>query len=332
MMFDWMDLEQFRGRYSSEEACREALFRARWPDGFRCPRCQGARSYELRSRKLYECVDCGYQASLTAGTIMENTRTPLSKWFLALFMVARLDGISATALQKELEVTYKTAWTMLMKIRYAISHNEQSQLLSGRIRFDTAIYGHKIWKLAGFEPGEYPVVVGASVDDNGQPEHLKIKRIPREDAYNKYLSPFLVRRFESEYVDTDNSLIEPFTRMPRRDRCKELRRLVKQAENWINKTFVAISGKHWQQYIDEFCYRYGKDAGYRMMIIHNGNLHHDWRDSCWAYRVSSEEPRLRIASSEVFQSLLYISMNNKPMTYKRITQRADRDDIPFHAA
>src|SRR5438034_9254207 len=77
-------LADFEERFRSEEACRDYLFRVRWPEGFRCPRCGESRGWRLRSA-LWQCARCAYQASLTAGTIFQDTRTPLKVWFHALW-------------------------------------------------------------------------------------------------------------------------------------------------------------------------------------------------------------------------------------------------------
>ena len=73
---------QFQKKFGTEKACQKHLFRLRWPEGFRCPRCQHGEAYFQRSRNLYHCKACGYQASLTAGTVFHKTRTPLHQMVL----------------------------------------------------------------------------------------------------------------------------------------------------------------------------------------------------------------------------------------------------------
>ena len=81
-------LVEFMEMYQTEEDCRQALFAHRWPDGFVCPRCSGGQAYPLKSRLLFECAHCGYQASLTAGTVLQGTRVDLRKWLLAIYLLA----------------------------------------------------------------------------------------------------------------------------------------------------------------------------------------------------------------------------------------------------
>ena len=71
------DLPSFLARFGTDEACRDYLFARRWPDGFCCPRCDGRRCYRLETRIVYDCASCGAQHSLLAGTIFEQTKTPL---------------------------------------------------------------------------------------------------------------------------------------------------------------------------------------------------------------------------------------------------------------
>src|ERR1017187_7955008 len=91
-------LAELESRFSSEQACREYLFRLRWPGGFRCSRCDDAKAWLLRSG-LWQCAHCGYQISVTAGTIFQDTRTLLTVWFRAMWWVtSQKNGVSALGL------------------------------------------------------------------------------------------------------------------------------------------------------------------------------------------------------------------------------------------
>ena len=78
------DMPSFAAQFGSDGQCREYLFKARWPDGFRCSACGHDDAYALRTKIVYECVACRKQHSLLAGTIFEQTKTGLAKWFLAI--------------------------------------------------------------------------------------------------------------------------------------------------------------------------------------------------------------------------------------------------------
>ena len=93
-----LSLPQFQRHYGTEEQCEAALEQARWPDGFHCPRCSGHEHGLVYGRRLkrYQCRTCSHQATLTAGTIMQATKLPLTTWFLAFYLIGQAKtGISA---------------------------------------------------------------------------------------------------------------------------------------------------------------------------------------------------------------------------------------------
>jgi transposase-like protein len=94
----------FQERFATEAACRDYLFASRWPAGFRCPRCGGSEAGAMHRRRLvWQCKRCGHQTSVTAGTVMHKTHTPLRLWFWAAYLVAtHTPGISAKQLERQL--------------------------------------------------------------------------------------------------------------------------------------------------------------------------------------------------------------------------------------
>ena len=114
----WLELEQ---RFSTDLACREYLFALRWPDGLVCPRCGGRRGWPM-TRGLWLCGACRHQTSVTAGTIFQDTRTPLPLWFRAIWLIAsQKNGVSAVSIQRTLGLkSYQTAWAWLHKLRRAM--------------------------------------------------------------------------------------------------------------------------------------------------------------------------------------------------------------------
>jgi hypothetical protein len=116
------DLPSFLKRFGTDEQCRAYLFEARWPDGFRCAGCGHARAWAHKARLIYECAACGKQHSLLAGTIFEQTKSGLARWFLAIYLVtSSKGGISAMELKRQMGFgSYQTAWSWLHKIRRAM--------------------------------------------------------------------------------------------------------------------------------------------------------------------------------------------------------------------
>jgi transposase-like protein len=136
------DLSSFVGRFGTDEQCRAYLFEARWPEGFRCSACGHERAWAMRSRLVYQCAACGKQHSLLAGTIFEQTKTGLARWFLAIFLVtSSKGGISAMELKRQMGFgSYQTAWTWLHKIRRAMVRPEREPLV-GRVEVDETYVG-----------------------------------------------------------------------------------------------------------------------------------------------------------------------------------------------
>ena len=125
-------LLDFATRFGTEERCIEHLAGLRWPGGFVCSDCSGRVAWRLKARpRVYECGTCHRQESVTAGTVFHRTRTDLTKWFLAAYLMGRdKRGVSAKFLQRELAVAYQTAWTMAHKLRHGLSE-DPARLLRG---------------------------------------------------------------------------------------------------------------------------------------------------------------------------------------------------------
>ena len=154
-----MGLYDYREYITNEEACKELLREIRWPNGIRCPRCNERNIWQLgvSDNFKYRCSKCKYKFTETSGTIFEKTRTPISKWILAigLFKV----GISANQLKDEIKVTYKVAWQMLNKIREAIKEDPVTNRLSGHVEVDETYYGgRRKGKRGRGASGKQPVV------------------------------------------------------------------------------------------------------------------------------------------------------------------------------
>lgn len=116
-------LLEFQHRFPDEGACAAYLTAARWPQGFVCPACGGARSWALETKAwTHECAGCGKQTSVTAGTAMHGSKLPLTVWFWAAYLMAtHSNGISALQVQAQLGIgSYKTAWLLCAKLRRAM--------------------------------------------------------------------------------------------------------------------------------------------------------------------------------------------------------------------
>ena len=177
-----MSIPEFLSRFGTEAQCAQAIERARWPQGFRCPKCSRPQHYLVvqGARKLYQCGGCRHQTSLTAGTLMEHTKLPLTTWFLAIHLISQAKtGISALALKRDLGVSYPTAWLLHHKINNAMSEQEAARLLEGAVQLDDAYLGGERsgGKVGRGSENKAPFVAAVSVNDTGQPVHLKLNMI-----------------------------------------------------------------------------------------------------------------------------------------------------------
>src|SRR4029453_17725216 len=136
------DLPSFLARFGTDEQCRAYLVEARWPEGFRCAGCGHRRAWAHKARLIDEGAACGKQHSLLAGTIFEQTKTGLARWFLAIYLVtSSKGGISAMELKRQMGFgSFQTAWSWLHKIRKAMVRPERPPL-SERVEADETYLG-----------------------------------------------------------------------------------------------------------------------------------------------------------------------------------------------
>lgn len=251
-----MSIEQFKRHFNHEETCLLALYKAKWPNGYRCPRCSFTRCYTIRRRRLpiYECSSCGHQTSLTVNTILEKSRTPLTLWFQAIYLHTQIPGISASNLMHLIGTTYKTAWLISHKIRHAMTQSDSGMRLSGLVKINCAQYGRPYNPTVYRHPQEHPLLVGAILSHEGTLTYLKIKQVPNEHLVEDRVTPLGRDAFIYDHVDSKKSVITSniLKFSPMRDR--QLLSVAKHASLWINGTYCGIGAKHLQAYLDHYCY------------------------------------------------------------------------------
>ena len=128
---------QFLDWFHSEQACRDYLEKLRWANGLTCPKCGLISQVERMSRGRLICPACRHQATATAGTIFDKTRTELRVWFAAIwYITSQKHGVSALGLQRVLGLgSYETAWAMLPRLRRAMVVPDR-ELLHGKVEVD----------------------------------------------------------------------------------------------------------------------------------------------------------------------------------------------------
>jgi transposase-like protein len=254
---------QMQPSLDTEEACAEYLYQLKWPKGFICPCCGFRHAYKLVSRRLplYECSWCGHQASLTAGTVMEGTRTALTKWFLAIKLVSDpIQGISALALSSIIKVTYKTAWSMLHKIRYGMGMAVAADPLSGTVTINDSCYGRPYNPSIRLHPQETPVLIGATMT-NGEPSRIVIHAVSEANLYDKQITRYGAEAFIKQHVTPDATVSDIQIKRYSTRKSKLTLPLFRVAHQWINTTFHGLGKKHLQAYFAEFCCRTNLQLG-----------------------------------------------------------------------
>jgi transposase-like protein len=258
--FNFADWEAFQSRFALEDDCVAFLFQAKWPNGFSCPRCSHSHASIINSRRLplYQCYGCRHQTSLTVGTIMENSRTPMSKWLSAFYLVSRTDSyLNAMQLKERIRVTYKTAWAMLHAIRQAISNADSENKLSGMIKGSIGFCGKLPYSSTFIRhPQEKPVIFSASVDENGQPTSLKMKVVHPAHMNNKRLDRKAIRDFINRHVQEETVIEEvEFYQRFSTNKILSIKKLFDQTMYRFTKSFRGLSSRHLQLYLDEATYR-----------------------------------------------------------------------------
>jgi transposase-like protein len=266
-------LAELEARFSSEGACREYLFQLRWPQGFRCPRCGDAKAWPLRS-VLWQCAGCGRQVSVTAGTIFQDTRTPLTVWFRAIWWVtSQKNGVSALGLQRVLGLgSYQTAWAWLHKLRRAMVRPGRERL-SGRVEVDETYLGGLEEGVRGRKTERKALIVVAAQEDGKGTGRIRMQRVP--DASAESLVPFVEASVElGSVVHTDGWLgyapLESkgygheitFLRGQKKSPSELLprvHRVVSLLKRWLLGTHQgAVSFEHLDYYLDEFTFRFNR--------------------------------------------------------------------------
>ena len=187
--------------FNTDAKCRELLERLRWPSGVACARCGSLGVSEIETRNQYDCNDCRYQFSVTAGTIMHDSHLPLRKWFIAIYLMCESKkGISSLQLKRTLGVAYKTAWHLSHRIREAMGNDPfEGPTLLGVVEVDETLIGGKTKGKGRAYKGNKTWVAGA-IQRGGR---IRLERIP--DTKRATLHDFISRtvKDEAEAIYTD---------------------------------------------------------------------------------------------------------------------------------
>ena len=176
-----LSMAEFMERYGTEEKCHAALVASRWPRGFRCPACRDERhsTFVREGRSYWQCYRCRHQTTVTAGTIFDATKLPLTRWFVAMHLMTQAkNNVSALELKRHLGVRYKAAWLMKHKLLQVMAEREDRRLLDGRIEVDDAyLGGERPGKRGRGSENKVSFIVAVQTADDGRPLLTRMNRI-----------------------------------------------------------------------------------------------------------------------------------------------------------
>ena len=296
-----VSIVEFQHRFAGEQACLDYLAASRWPQGFTCPACGGSKAWVLARRHLWECAACGRQTSVTAGTIMDHTHTPLRLWFWAAYLVAtHTPGISAVQLQRQLGISrYETAWYLLHKLRRAMIAPERG-LLTGEVEADEAFVGGRNPARRGGRDRTGKALVAVAVEVRGTGSgRIRLQALPAADRdtllgfAQATIAPAAIVHTDgwSGYgylagAGYDHRPVNQHYRLPGRTLIlPRAHRTISNLKTWLAGTHHGTSAKHLQVYLDEFTFRHNR----------------------------------RYTPMAAFQTLLGLGTLHRPSTYRQIT-------------
>lgn len=267
-------LMEFERQFASEEACRAYLVQVRWPNGVRCLRCQHTDVWPT-SRGLYHCARCGFQTSVLAGTIFQDTKQDLRLWFRAIWYVTnQKSGVSALGLQRALGLgSYQTAWSWLRKLRTAMVRPGREPLAE-KVEVDESYVGGVAKGEGKRHLGENKALVAIAAEVRGQGiGRIRLHRVP--DASGKSLVSFVRETVApGAVVITDGWTAYPglaqhgYTHRPRvvsgsgqtaSTLLPRVHRVAALLKRWLLGIHQgAVSREHLDAYLDEFTFRFNR--------------------------------------------------------------------------
>jgi transposase-like protein len=195
-----MSLIDFMERFDTVEKCTEDLFVRRFGENgekFVCPKCGNTHFYKINGRLLAQCKGCRHQVSMIVGTVMENSKLEIRKWYLAIhLMTTHKGGMSSAALQREISVTYKTAWYVHKRLAEAMKTADSKYFLDGLVAVDEAFFTGRDGEAGkrGRGTNKTRVIVALSLTKNNKPKYLKMKVV--RDFKAKTLAKFAAENIQ----------------------------------------------------------------------------------------------------------------------------------------
>lgn len=263
--------------FSTEAKCLDWLVNSIYPDGIYCRIDKKITiHYPMRTRKSYSCMVCGNHIHPTAGTILHKSSTPLTLWFYAIYLMSTTRaGISAKQLERELGVTYKTAWRMMHQIRKIMSSDDIK--LSGDVEVDEMYLGAIPQKRSSVSRYNHQIIFGM-VERNGRAivKHVKSsgKRVLEVEILGHIATTSTI--YSDEWRAYKNLPLAGYLHYAVNHSNKEYVKTVVHTQNvenlWSNMkrgikgVYRHVEPQYVQAYADEYAFRYSHRNDYQPMF------------------------------------------------------------------
>jgi transposase-like protein len=276
---------EFVLKFSNDTDCATYLKKVRWPEGFVCSSCGFLGEAWVQTRNRLVCSSCRHQSSITAGTILDRTRTPLTTWFEAAWHVTTAkNGVSAKTLERTLGIRYRVAWTILERFRVAMVRSERSPL-SGLVEIDESfIGGRKEGGKRGRGSEKCVVAIAVEVKEPKGFGRVRMRYIP--DASGESLMPFVCDTVSKDaiiltdgwngYNDLKENgyqrkkIVISSSGQPAHVIMPGVHRVASLLKRWIMGTHQgSVSSEHLQSYLEEFTFRFNRrTSDSRGLVFH----------------------------------------------------------------
>lgn len=296
-----MNIIKFIEDFPTEASCRNHFREVREKQGLECKKCGSTKHYWLKGKWMWQCSSCEFRTTLRSGTMMESAKLPLRTWYLAMaFMSFSKKGISAKELQKQLNHSrYESIWSMMHKIREAMSNRDSKYKLEGFIEFDEGYFHtetseqdkQNLKRGKGSQQQQNVAVIAESTPledvDTGkksnQVRYFKMKvlnshtadEIDRVIVENLDEQSIVFSDKSTSYINISDlvqvHVIEKSNKETTVNMLKWVHIAISNAKRTLLGIYHKIKGKYLQNYLDEFCYklnrRYFKDRLFDRLTI-----------------------------------------------------------------
>ena len=271
-----MSLLEFQDKFPEEKNCIDYLVKMRWPNGIKCQICNGEKFDFMKTRRVFECRKCRKQVYITAGTIFHKSRIPLRKWFWMIFLMATSKkGVSMLYMQKQLGIrSYRTAWLMGHKIRFAMQERNNLYELSGTVEVDEIFIGGKqtLEKAREIGNNKTPFLISVEENQDGSPSFLSFEEL--ENLCEEHIIPAIKKEIKSgstiksdgrktyHKVTKEGYEHEPLIAMKNPQQAHEhlkwINLITSNLKRYLLSTHHGVFPKYRKVFLAEFAYRFNR--------------------------------------------------------------------------